>query len=125
MHSNRGASSIAVFLNMKTYPNIERCPLKQLTLTLIVCLICGFGCATKNYYYHPEKTPAAIEMDYTNCMRSIDSGMNRRNPVSKPLRECMESKGYRLISKKEAEKLGVNTSGVWPPYASTTSSVGP
>jgi len=98
---------------------------KKLMLLLSLCLACAIGCATKNYYYHPDKTPAAIEMDYTNCMRAIDSQVNRRNPVSKPLRECMESRGYRLISKKEAEKLGVDTSGVWPPYASTTSSVGP
>lgn len=99
--------------------------MKKLMIGLIVCSVCTLGCATKNYYYHPKKTPAAIEMDYTNCMRAIDSRADRRNPVSKSLKECMESKGYRLISKREAEHLGVDTSGVWPPYASTTSSIGP
>ena len=89
--------------------------MKKLMLLAMVCLVCTIGCASKNYYYHPEKTPAGIEMDYTDCMRAIDSQAKRQNPVSKPLRECMESKGYRLISKKEAEKLGVDKSGVWPP----------
>ena len=92
---------------------------------LIVCLVCGIGCAAKNYYYyHPEKTPAGIEMDYTDCMHAIDARLNRQNPVSNPLRECMESKGYRLISKKEAQKLGIDTSAVWPPNASSSSCVG-
>jgi len=98
---------------------------KELMLVLIMCLVGPIGCSTKNYYYHPDKTPAAIEMDYTNCMRSIDSRVDRRNPVSKPLQECMESRGYRLISEREAEQLGFSIPKVWPPYASTTSSVGP
>ena len=99
--------------------------MKKLMLLPMVCLVCAIGCATENYYYNPEKTPAAIEMDYTSCMHAIDSRSERQNPVSKLLRECMESKGYRLISRKEAEELGVDTSGVWPPYASSTSSIGP
>jgi hypothetical protein len=98
---------------------------KQWAFILIVCLAGYSGCARKVYYYHPDKTSAEIEMDYTQCMRAIDARMDRRNPVSKPLQECMKSRGYKLLSQEEARRLGIATQGIWPPYASTSSSVGP
>jgi hypothetical protein len=98
---------------------------KKSAFILIVCLAWSAGCATKIHYYHPDKTSTEIEMDYTQCMNDIDARVDRRNPVSKLLEECMESRGYELLSERKAEQLGITTRGIWPPYASTTSSVGP
>ena len=42
--------------------------MKNLLLLPMLCFVFTLGCATKNYYYHPEKTPAAIEMDYTTML---------------------------------------------------------
>lgn len=105
--------------------NRKSFPVKKWMLLLIVCLAWSAGCATKTHYYHPDKTSAEIEMDYTQCMNDIDARVDRRNPVSKLLEECMESRGYELLSERKAKQLGITTHGIWPPYASTTSSVGP
>jgi len=97
------------------------------TLIFVMVLYLGFsaGCVTRFYYYHPDKTPAEIEMDYTQCMHEIDARVDRPAPVSQRLERCMKSKGYEVISEKQAKRRGIKVPEIWPPHASNTSSTGP
>ena len=100
------------------------------------------GCTTqKGYFYHPNKTTAERQADYSQCMYYLDASFSRYGTVSSPgaetwgsdsqaeiakaVERCMKSKGYRIISEKEAKGLGVSTQDPWPPYSKTSSSTGP
>jgi hypothetical protein len=96
-----------------------------LTVFLALCLAYSVGCATKTYYYHPDKTPAEIEMDYSQCMYSISTRFQRSANISGPLEKCMRSKGYEGISEREARQRGIKIPEIWPPYSSRSSSTGP
>jgi hypothetical protein len=103
--------------------------MKRLVWSLWVCLVLS-GCATstgeKIYYHHPEKTPADREMDYTRCMRSIDTQVTIMQPeIAEHLAACMKSKGYEVLTEKEANERGITIPKVWPPRARRSSSTGP
>jgi len=116
--------------------------LKAFVLLPILFLACSAGCATqKGYFYHPNKTTAGRQADYSQCMYYLDASFSRYGTVSSPgaetwgsdsqaqiaraVERCMKSKGYRIISEKEAKALGVNTQDPWPPHSKTSSSTGP
>jgi hypothetical protein len=117
--------------------------LKALVLLALLSFSLPAGCASKQkgYFYHPNKTTAGIEADYSHCMRYLDASFNRERTVYGPgaetwgsdsqpniaraVERCMKRKGYRVISEKEAKELGVRTDAPWPPYSETSSSTGP
>jgi hypothetical protein len=116
--------------------------LTALVLPFVLFLSCFFGCATKKgYFYHPNKTSAETHEDYSQCMHYLDASFNRYGTVYSPgaetwgsdsqgriaasVERCMKSKGYKIISEKEAKELGVRIQDPWPPYSKTSSSTGP
>lgn len=88
-----------------------------------LCLVYSVGCATKRYYYHPHKTPAEMQADYAQCLRQAESrfvwggpsggsqaatwGADNLSDITKLMEKCMKSRGYRLVSEKEANRLGI------------------
>ncbi len=99
--------------------------MRQLIFLLVLHLIWSVGCARKIYYYHPNKTTATMEMDYSTCMSSLGSHGRRAANISEFLEECMQSKGYEAISAEEAKERGIEIPAVWPPQAAKSSSIGP
>ncbi|MDY6951944.1 MAG: hypothetical protein SWE60_10550 [Thermodesulfobacteriota bacterium] len=115
---------------------------KALLFPIVLSLGCFAGCAKhKGYFYHPSKTTAERQADYSQCMYTLDASFSRYGTVSSPgaetwgsdsqaqiskaVEECMKSKGYKIVSEKKAKALGVNTQDPWPPHAKTSSSTGP
>jgi hypothetical protein len=111
-------------------------------LGIVLIVTCPAGCTIKKgYFYHPNKTTAEKQADYAQCMYYLDASFSRYGTVSSPgaetwgsdsqaeiaeaVERCMKSKGYRIISEKQAKELGVNTEEPWPPHAKTSSSTGP
>ncbi|MDY6988642.1 MAG: hypothetical protein SWQ30_11370 [Thermodesulfobacteriota bacterium] len=123
-------------------PGVKHGYLKTLLFPMVLFLACSFGCATKKgYFYHPNKTTADKQADYSQCMYYLDASFSRYGTVSssgaetwgsdsqaqiaRAVERCMKAKGYRIISEKEAKQLGVNTQDPWPPHSKTSSSTGP
>lgn len=99
--------------------------MRALTVLLTIYFLCSYGCASKMYYHHPDKTFAEREMDYSQCMSAIDARFDRSGDIPRLLEQCMQSKGYEAMSEREAKRLGIRIPEVWPPHASKSSSTGP
>ena len=104
--------------------------MKQFAYIFVLCTTLLLGCASnknsKVYYYHPEKTSADREIDYTRCIHAIDARVETAQPrITRHLATCMESKGYEVLTEEEAKARGIDIPQVWPPYATRSSSTGP
>lgn len=76
------------------------------------------GCASQGVWYQESKSLAECQQDYKDCeydtvkhgyasLKDDPSGIETVFRRLEILKACMQSKGYRLISRSEAEEMGV------------------
>lgn len=74
---------------------------------IILTLALGLsGCATKMAYLNTQKTGEEIKSDTAACEAAVNSS-DFKNPALKEnkINQCMQEKGYKVVSEEEAEKI--------------------
>lgn len=77
---------------------------KTLLLTVSVCFLAG--CATKMVYLNTQKTRETVQKDKAEC-EAVANTSDFKDPdlKQKKLNQCMQDKGYKVVSEDQAEKM--------------------
>lgn len=82
-----------------------------LIFVLLISLLTG--CATKMVYLNRQKTTEAIQKDKTDCDAEVNtSDFKDPSLKEKKFNQCMQEKGYKVVSEDEAEKIQ-GFQGLW------------
>ena len=64
------------------------------------------GCATKMAYLNTQKPPEEVKEDKTDCQAGVDVSDFKDPDLKKnKFNQCMQDKGYKVVSEDEAEKI--------------------
>lgn len=78
----------------------------KILLLILFLLICLSGCATKMAYLNTQKPLEEAQRDKTDCQAVVDaSDLKDSDLKQKKFNQCMEDKGYKVVSVDEAEKI--------------------
>ena len=81
--------------------------MRNLTVILLICLIC-LSAGYAKYYYQEGKTFGECAKDREDCLAELKKRMGSQIPGDyeyKFMEECMKQKGYRLVTE---DKLPLN-----------------
>lgn len=87
--------------------------MKIFSLMFILLIILLNGCATKMVYLNTQKTAEVIQKDKADCQTVVNASDFKDSSLKeKKFNQCMQEKGYKVVSEDEAEKIQ-GFQGLW------------
>ncbi|MDD2752753.1 MAG: DUF3313 family protein [Candidatus Omnitrophica bacterium] len=78
----------------------------KFNLFLLVLSLILSGCASKMAYLNTQKPAEEVQKDKTECQASVEaSDFKDASLKQKKFNQCMQGKGYNVVSEEEAEKI--------------------